>query len=117
MTYGDEWLMKNLAELGVSVNAFSDDTMNITWTRDGVASASATKTQGNTGSTFDNGLFDTAVFGGNSFIPRFFGIENAGDFRAISYTLSDTANNVDLEIHGLMAKVTPCGESIEDITA
>ncbi len=116
MTFGEEWLMKNLAELGVSVNAFSDDTINITWTRDGIAASSATKSQGNTGSTFDNGLFDTAVFGGNTFLPRFFGIENGGDFRSISFTLSDTANNVDLEIHGIMAKVTPCGESIEDIT-
>ena len=111
MTYGDEWLMKNLANIGVSLKAFGDNTVNVTWTLDGVSSYSATTTQGNTGSTFDNGLFDTAIFGGSVFVPRFFGIENGGDFRSISYTFSDTANNVDLELHRFMAKITPCGEA------
>lgn len=115
MTYGEEWLMKNLANIGVSLNAFSDDVVNVSWTRDGVGTGSATVTQGNTGSVFDTGLFDTATFGANAFVPRFFGVENGGDFRSISYTFSDSANNTDLEIHGFMAKITPCGEAEDNL--
>jgi hypothetical protein len=114
MTYGEEWLLKNLADIGISVNAYSNDDVHVTWTLDGILAQNSTVTQGNTGSTFDNGLFDTAVFGGNAFLPRFFGIENGGDFRSISFTFSDTSNNADLELHGFMAKVSPCGESTEN---
>jgi hypothetical protein len=114
MTYGSEWLLKNLAEIGVSLNAYSDDPLTVTWSLDGINPQSATVTQGNTGSTFDNALFDTAIFGGNAFLPRFFGIENGGDFRSISYAFSDSANNVDAEIHSFMTKITPCGESMEN---
>lgn len=114
LTYGEEWLMKNLSNVGVSVNAYSDDVMHLEWTLDGVSTYSSEMTQGNTGSTFNNALFDTAVFGGNAFLPRFFGIENGGDFRAIAYTFYDSANAVDLEIHSFMSKITPCGESEEN---
>ena len=114
MTYGEEWLLKNLADAGVSLNAHNNASLTLTWILDGVSSFSTTVTQGNTGSVFDTGLFDTAVFGGQTFLPRFFGIENGGDFRAIAYEFSDTANNVDVEIHSVMTKVTPCGESTEN---
>ena len=114
MTYGEEWLLKNLVDAGVSLNALNDNTLTLTWTLDGVLSQTATVTQGATGGLFDSGLFDTAVFGGQAFLPRFFGLENGGDFRAISYKFSDNANNSDLEIHSFMAKISPCGESTEN---
>ncbi len=111
LTYGEEWLLKNFADFGVSVNAFNDSPLNMEWTLDGIITYSASMTQGNTGSVFDNALFDTAVFGGDAFLPRFYGIENGGDFRAIAYTFYDYANGIDVEIHGFMSKITPCGES------
>lgn len=115
MTYGDEWLLKNLAEAGVSLNAFSNASFTLTWTLDGSLQQSITQTQGATGGLFDVGVFDTAVFGGQAFVPRFFGIENGGDFRSISYTFTETANDSDIEIHSLMTKITPCGESTENV--
>mgnify|MGYP001603128562 CR=1 FL=1 len=114
MTYGEEWLLKNFDSAGVSLNAVNDNIVTFTWLRDGVAGGSATVTQGGTGGLFDVGLFDTAVFGGQTFVPRFFGIENGGDFRSITYTFSDTATGSDLEIHSFMIKITPCGESLEN---
>lgn len=114
MTYGEEWLLKNLAGAGVSLNALNNNPVTFTWLLDGVTSQSVTVTQGAVGGLFDVGLFDTAVFGGQSFVPRFFGIENGGDFRAISYSFSDNQNNSDLEIHSFMTKITPCGESEEN---
>jgi hypothetical protein len=114
LTYGEEWLLKNLAGAGVSLNALNNNPVTFTWLLDGVTSQSTTVTQGAIGGTFDVGVFDTAVFGGQAFVPRFFGIENGGDFRAISYTFSDTANDSDLEIHSFMTKVAPCGESEEN---
>ena len=114
MTYGEEWLLKNFAGAGVSLNSLNNNIVTLAWLLDGVTSQSTTVNQGATGSLFDVGLFDTAVFGGQSFVPRFFSIENGGDFRAISYSFSDTANNSDLEIHSFMSKITPCGESEEN---
>jgi hypothetical protein len=114
LTYGDEWMLKNLADAGVSINALNNNTFTLTWTLDGVNSYSITQTQGATGAVFDVGVFDTAVFGGQAFVPRFFGIENGGDFRAISYQFSETADDSDLEIHSFMAKITPSGESTEN---
>lgn len=114
LTYGDEWLLKNFADAGVSLNALNDNPVTLTWLLDGVSGSSTTVTQGAVGGLFDVGLFDDAVFGGQSFVPRFFGIENGGDFRAISYQFTDNSNNSDLEIHSFMAKITPSGESIEN---
>lgn len=114
LTYGEEWLLKNLAGAGVSLNALNNNIVTFTWLLDGVTSQSATVSQGAVGGLFDTGLFDTAVFGGQAFVPRFFGIENGGDFRAISYSFSDTANGSDLEIHSFMTKISPCGESEEN---
>jgi hypothetical protein len=114
LTYGDEWLLKNLDNVGVSLNALNNNNVTLSWILDGVTTTTATVTQGATGGLFDTGLFDTAVFGGQAFLPRFFGLENAGDFRAISYAFSDTANDSDLEIHRFMAKIAPSGESVEN---
>lgn len=114
MTYGEEWLLKNLSNAGVSLNAWNDNPVNLEWILDGVTSQDASVTQGATGALYDYGLFDTAVFGGQAFLPRFFGIENGGDFRSIAYVFTDTASDSDLEIHSFMAKITPCGESEEN---
>lgn len=114
MTYGDEWLLKTLVDAGVSLNALNDNILTFEWVIDGILSYSTTVTQGNNGDAFDVGLFDEAVFGGQSFIPRFFGLENGGDFRSIAFKFSDTANDSDLEIHSFMTKMTPAGESTEN---
>lgn len=114
LTYGEEWLLKNFANAGVSLNALNNNILTLTWYLDGSTSGTATVTQGATGDVFDTGLFDTAVFGGQAFLPRFFGIENGGDFRSIAYAFSDNANDSDLEIHSFAAKLTPCGESEEN---
>lgn len=114
LTYGEEWLMKNLANAGVSLQVYNDNPVTFTWIRDGDYESTATVSQGGGGDVFDTALFDTAVFGGQSFKPRFFGIENGGDFRAIAYAFSDSANDSDLEIHSFMMKLTPIGESEEN---
>ena len=114
LTYGDEWILKNLSNVGVSINAYNNNPIFLSWSRDGAARDSATTTQGNIGDTFDSGLFDVARFGGSTFTPRFFGIENGGDFRSISYSFTETANSSDLEIHSYMAKISPAGESEEN---
>ncbi|MCI0552325.1 MAG: hypothetical protein L0287_15345, partial [Anaerolineae bacterium] len=115
LTYGEEWLLKNLGDVGVSLEALNNNNVTLTWVRDGVESDSTTVTQGSVGGIFDTGLFDTAVFGGQTFTPRFFGIVNGGDFRSCSYKFSDTANDSDLSIHSFMSKLSPAGESQENL--
>ena len=114
LTYGDEWMLKTIVSAGVSLNALNDNILTFKWLRDGVYEQSTTVTQGATGALYDVGLFDDAVFGGQAFVPRFIPIENGGDFRAISYSLVDSADSSDLEIHSMMVKIAPCGESEEN---
>jgi len=114
LTYGDEWLIKNLVDVGVSIQAQNDNAITLNWVRDGNTSQTSTVTQGSTGGVFDTALFNTAVFGGAAYVPRFYGLENGGDFRGIQFQFQDNANSSDLEIHSFMAKITPCGESQEN---
>ena len=114
MTYGDEWLLKTLGDVGVSIQALNNNNISLSWTGDGVSLGSATVTQGQTGSVFGTGLFGTATFGGDSFQPRFFNLENGGEFRAISYTFSDSVNESDIAIHRVLAKISGSGESQEN---
>ncbi|MCI0557605.1 MAG: hypothetical protein MN733_03860 [Nitrososphaera sp.] len=113
-TYGDEWLLKNVGDIALSIDALNNNSMTVGWTGDGTTTNTTTVTQGAVGGQFDDGLFDTAVFGGQTFIPRFCGIENGGDFRSVAYIVTDTANNSDISIHSLLAKLTPAGESQEN---
>jgi hypothetical protein len=114
LTYGEEWLLKNLGDVGVSIQAQNNNNITLNWVRDGNATQTSTVTQGSTGGVFDTALFNTAVFGGAAYVPRFYGLENGGDFRGIQFQFVDTANSSDLEIHSFMAKITPSGESQEN---
>jgi hypothetical protein len=114
LTYGEEWLLKNMSDVAVSIQAKNDNNVTLSIVPDAQPTQVATVTQGAVGGVFDTALFDTAVFGGATYVPRFFGLENAGDFRAVQYGFSDTINNSDLEIHSFMSKITPSGESQEN---
>jgi len=114
LTYGDEWMLKNLDNIGLSLDALNDNIVTVGWTGDGVTTGSTTVTQGSAGGKFDTGLFNTATFGGQTFIPRFCGIENGGDFRSMSFNIADSADSSDISVHRFMVKLAPAGESQEN---
>ena len=114
MTYGTDWRLKSLVDVGINLNAFNDNIVSLVTTRDSASDATRTVTQGAVGGLFDSGLFDNAVFGGAAYTTRFYNIENGGDFRSISYRFSDTVDSSDIELNSFISKVTPGGESQEN---
>jgi len=57
---------------------------------------------------------DTSVLGGGTFVPRFIELETGGEFRAITYHLTDAVNESDLEVHNIGAAIKPSGWSTEN---
>lgn len=115
-TYGSEIVEKYISVASLGVVPKNNNSLTFGWTRDFNAEQTQTVTQGQAGGAFDSGLFDTAVFGGSVFSPRFMELETGGSFRSIKYRVSDTANNSDVEIHSIAAAVKGAGWSTENTT-
>lgn len=113
-TYGSEIAEKYISVASLGVVPQNNNSMTFGWTRDYNAEQTQLVTQGNAGGTFDNGLFDTAVFGGSSFNPRFMELETGGSFRSIKYSVKDTANSSDIELHSICTAIKGAGWSTEN---
>ena len=113
-TYGSEIMEKAISKASLGVVPQNNNAMTFGWTRDYNAEQTQTVTQGNAGGIFDTGLFDTAVFGGSQFVPRFMELETGGTFRSVKYRVSDTANSSDIELHSIGSVIKPCGWSTEN---
>ena len=114
LTYGSEITEKALHKASVGMVPLNNNSVTFGWTRDYSAAQTQTVTQGNAGGVFDTGLFDTAVFGGSSFNPRFMELQTGGTFRSVKYAVTDTANNSDIELHSIGAAIKGIGWSTEN---
>ena len=114
LTYGSEITEKALHKASVGLVPLNNNSVTFGWTRDYSAAQTQTVTQGNAGGVFDTGLFDTAVFGGSQFNPRFMELQTGGTFRSVKYAVTDTANNSDIELHSIGAAIKGIGWSTEN---
>ena len=110
-TYGSEVVQKSLYHASVGLVPRNNNTVTFGWTRDFAAAQTYTTTQGNNGGVFDTGTFDSAVFGGSSFSPRFMLLHEGGQFRSVQYRVQDTANSSDIELHSIGAGISIDGWS------
>lgn len=113
-TYGSEITDKVISVASLGIVPLNNNNITFGWTRDYASEQTQMVTQGNAGGVFDSGLFDTAVFGGSSFNPRFMELETGGSFKSIKYRVSDTANNSDIELHSIGAAIKGAGWSTEN---
>ncbi|MCP4900124.1 MAG: hypothetical protein GY906_24400 [bacterium] len=112
-TYARHSEMKTLN--GGSLGLQPKNTGNITfgWTRDGNAQQTATVAQGGADG-LGSFILDTSTLGGGRFVDRFFETEEGGEFRSISYQVTNATNNEDVELHSISTKIQAGGESMEN---
>lgn len=113
-TYGSEIAEKYISIASLGIVPKNNNSVTFGWSRDFNAEQTQTVTQGQAGGVFDTGLFDTAVFGGSAFSPRFMELETGGAFRSIKYRVSDTNDASDIEIHSISAAIKGAGWSTEN---
>jgi hypothetical protein len=113
LTYGDEWREKTISAAALNIRPYNNNNITFGWQRDLNTSQSQTVTQGG-GVLLDTFLLDTDILGSSKFIPRFLDLELGGQFRAIQYDITDSANNSDLELHTFAARIIEGSESTEN---
>ncbi len=122
LTYGQDEITKTLHTVGVELAPKNDNPITVKWTRDGqTQQQDATQTQGG-GDVLgvwpvNQFTLDSSTLGGGKYLTRYIVTETGGEFRSIQYSLTDTIDHSDLEVHGLLAAVEGGGVSTENTLA
>src|SRR3990172_5498930 len=118
MTYGTDHMLKNLYSVGIELAPKSAQSFTVSWLRDGNVTQSTTLTQGGGDvlGPWPSNVFtlDSSVLGGSRYVTRYAQLEESGEFRAISYSITDTGVNSEIEIHGLLTATQSGGLSTEN---
>jgi len=119
LTYGSDYITKNLSVLGVEVNPKNANTFTVNWLRNGANQQSDDGfTQGGSDvlGPWPANVFrlNESTLGGKGFKTRYREQEAGGDFRSIQYQITDPNDHSDFEAHGIIAAITPTGISTEN---
>ncbi len=119
MTYGADQIMKNLYVVGIELAPKNANTFTVKWLRDGQTEQSDTGfTQGGGDVlgpwTSDVFTLDSSTLGGSRLLTRYRELEEGGEFRTVRYTITESTNDSDIEVHGLLAAVEGGGLSTEN---
>ena len=119
LTYGTDHITKTLYVVGIELAPKNANTFTLNWLRDGQSQQSDTGfTQGGSHVlgpwTTDPFTLDSSTLGGTRFLTRYRELETGGDFRSIRYQITDTNDNSDLELHGILAALSSGGVSTEN---
>lgn len=119
LTYGADHVTKTLYVVGIELAPKNANTFTVNWLRDGQTQQSDTGfSQGGSDVlgpwTSNQFTLDSSVLGGTRFMTRYRELETGGDFRTIRYQFTDSQNNSDLEVHGIIAAIMPGGISTEN---
>jgi hypothetical protein len=113
MNYGQPFNMKTFVGGAVGIAPKNTGDFTFGWTRDDQAQQTATLDQGGAVG-LDSFVLDTDTLGGARFVDRFFEEANGGEFRAIQYSISNSALGEDLEVHSISAVVDVGGVSMQN---
>lgn len=100
LDYGDAFLSKTFERGAIGIYPKNDGNLTFGWTRDDNAEQTISVSQGGT-SVLDSFTLGTDVLGGSRFVHRFFDNHEGGQFRSISYSVRNTANTEDAELHNI----------------
>lgn len=118
LDYGAEHVMKTIYAVGINIAPKNAQSLTFKWLRDGQTEQSSTVTQGGSdilGPWSSNQFtLNTSTLGGTRYLPRYIELEEGGEFRSIRYTVQDSTNHSDLEVHGLTAAIQGGGISTEN---
>lgn len=118
-SYSIDYMGKTLTAVGVELAPKNANSFTVSWTRDGQTQQSDTGfAQGGSDvlGTWASGQFTlgTSTLGGTRYLTRYREQEEGGEFRTIQYQITDTTNNSELEVHGLLANIEPGAMSTQD---
>jgi len=118
LNYGQPMIMKTLERASVGITPKGNYTSVFGWTRDNNAQQTQTFSQEGgdvlAPAAANQFTLGTSQLGGASYIDRYMELEEGGEFRSISYEVSDNDLNEDLEIHGFSATMSVGAESTEN---
>ncbi len=108
-TYGSPAMMKTISHASVAIRPWNNADITFGWQRDNVTQQTQTVAQGGEdvlGTASANQFtLDTSRLAGARFVDRFLDLEEGGEFRAIQYQVTDTADNTDIELHAIGAAI------------
>lgn len=115
--YGNAITTKTIASASIGIAPKGNYTATFGWTRDDNAQQTATVTQGGgdvLGVAPSNQFtLDTSTLAGSQFVDRFMELEEGGEFRSISYQMTNSGVDEDLEVHSFSVKLERGAESTE----
>ena len=119
LTYGSDLHTKTLYVLGAGIAPRNANSFTLGWQRDNVAYQFETLIQGGADVLgpwpVNQFTLNTSTLGGAAFSTRFVEAETGGEFKAIRYQVTDTANNSDLELHSIGAGIAGGSASTENV--
>lgn len=113
LNYGDAIRMKTLNGGAIGFQPKNSSNVTFGWTRDNNAQQTQTVAQGGT-AVLDSFVLGTDTLGGARFVDRFFRTEEGGEFRSVSFEVSNNTAGEDVEIHSISALVSVGAESLEN---
>ena len=113
LNYSMDQNEKTISAVGIGVLPRNSNNMTFGWQRDNQAQQTATVAQGG-GVLLGTFLLGTDTLGGGRFVNRYIDLEEGGTFRSIQLEVTDGANNSDIEVHSIMARIINSGESTEN---
>lgn len=118
LTYGNPMMMKTIERASVGIKPKGEYNGTFLWERDDETQQSQTFSQsgGDVLAPADANEFTlgTSKLGGARYIDRYMELEDGGEFRSISYQVSQNGTDEDMEIHSFTATITPGAESTEN---
>ncbi len=119
LNYGDASMMKTLAGIAIGISPKGNYTATIGWSRDVFGLQMQTVNQGGGDvlgtSTANQFALNSSTLGGSSYADRYIDTTEGGEFRNVSYRISNNGMNQDLELHSLSATIEIGAESMENL--
>ena len=118
LNYGDPMLMKNISATAVGLAPKGDFDLTFTWTRDDASAQSVTVDQGGgdvLGPAAANQFtLGTSTLSGSRFVDRYVELTEGGEFRSISYELTQSELSQDMEVHAFSTTIKRSSISTEN---
>ncbi len=117
LNYGNPMKMKTISQASVAIAPRGNYTGTFGWQRD--ARTQQTQTFSMAGgdvlapSATNQFTLGTSTLSGNRFVDRFMELEEGGEFRSISYEMSNNVVDEDMELHGFSATIKSGATSTE----
>ena len=113
LNYGTAINLKTLAGGSIGIQPKNSGSVTFGWTTDGNAQQTLSVDQGGT-AVLGSFVLGTDTLGGARFVDRFFETEEGGQFRTISFEISNNTSGEDVEIHSISAILEPDDFSLEN---